>query len=355
LMPDSVVTPELLEAIGDNLDRQVSVSFRARTLVPTLYAAARERQGGRSLILQAAERLSGAVGPGDYLFIASGWVLPGFDYFGETDGPTGSASLARAAALGLQAKPVILVEEQIVDMFAATCRAAGLSVVSLERLREFGPKMSRAVAVVPFPIDPDEAERESRRLLGELNPRALVAVEKNGPGEDGEYHMLRGYPRGAHTAKAHILFRQARERGILTIGIGDLGNELGMGLIADVVHEVLPVSRQCKCPGGKGSADSTPVDVCVVAEISNWAAYGIAACLGAMLGMPELLHDGETESRMLRAAADFNAIDGVTALVAPSADGVPEKLNIAMVEMLRGIAELPVHYASRPPFYFGLE
>ena len=354
-MHSGVVTRELLEAIGDNLDRQVSVSFRARTLVPRLYAAARERQGGRSLILQAAERLAGAVKPGGYVLISSGWILPGFDCFGETDGPSGSASLARALALGLRAKPVILVEEQIVEMFAATCRAAGLSVMSLERLREFGPGMNRAVAVVPFPVDAGEAEREATRLLDELDPGALVAVEKNGPSEGGEYHMLKGYNRTAHTAKAHILFRQARDRGILTIGIGDLGNELGTGLLADVVHEVLPVSRECKCPCGKGSADSTPVDLCVVAEISNWAAYGIAACLGAMLGMPELLHDGETESLMLRAAAEHNAIDGVTALVGPSADGVPEKLNVAMVEMLRGIGELPVFYASRPPFYFGLE
>jgi len=108
-----------------------------------------------------------------------------------------------------------------------------------------------------------------------LRPSALIAIEKLGPNQQGVYHMVKGHDSSAFQAKAGRLFDAARPRGILTIGVGDRGNEIGMGAIADTVRQVLPYGSICQCPCGGGVADATEVDVVVPGTCSNWGAYGM--------------------------------------------------------------------------------
>jgi hypothetical protein len=243
---------EVLTAIAENLDLQMQVSVRARTIVPRLYAAARARQGDQPLTLLFAQQLLSRVQPGDVVLINTGWIVPGFDYWGESDGPVGAAVLARALALGLQARPLILVEPSIVPMLERVCWAAGVVPLSEPQLRAHSQAVNRAAGVSAFPIEPLAADREASRLMDELQPSAVLAIEKNGPSRGGRPHMLRGYDRSSFTAKADRVFGEARRRGVPTLAIGDLGNELGMGLLEDVVHELLPASRTCRCPCGSG-------------------------------------------------------------------------------------------------------
>jgi len=75
-----------------------------------------------------------------------------------------------------------------------------------------------------------------------------------------------------YEARMDNLFEQCREQGILTIGIGDSGNEIRMGNIYDTVRKVVPYGDNCKCSTKCGIANSTLVDVAVVATVSNWGA-----------------------------------------------------------------------------------
>jgi hypothetical protein len=71
------------------------------------------------------------------------------------------------------------------------------------------------------------------------------------------------------------LFKAARQRGVLTIGVADPGNEIGMGAIADTVkRRLLPYGAKCQRPCAGGVADATEVDVVVPGTCSNWSAYG---------------------------------------------------------------------------------
>jgi hypothetical protein len=47
------------------------------------------------------------------------------------------------------------------------------------------------------------------------------------------------------TAKMDVLIADTRRRGILTIGIGDLSNEIGLGKIREVVEQWIPYGKEC--------------------------------------------------------------------------------------------------------------
>lgn len=352
---------EFAETLGDAIDKLVTLDVGARGVIDILYREARKLQGNRPLTLQCAEKLASAVEPGDYVFINTGWIIPGHNAFGETDGPIGTAVLARALALGLKAKPIVLTEPSLVEMVAATCHAAGVNVMSLESLRQLSPEVNRAVAVVPFPIDDSEARAVAKELMDDLAPVAVISIEKNGPNDKGVPHMMRGFDRSQFTAKAQYIHYEAQNRGIFTIGIGDLGNEIGMGNIDWVVKELLPFGGRCKCPCGGGAADATKVDIVLPATISNWGAYGIVACLSVLLQRETLLHDEIVEAHILDECVRSGGVDGLTGEPIPSVDGTPKGVQMAIVGLMREIVRAPLIEAGTaakvwvPKYYYGLE
>jgi len=342
-MSDPKAAGSLNELRADTIDRLVNLDVSGYGVIQALHAAARAHHG-RPLAMLAAERLAAALAEGDHLFVTAGWILTGSYPYGETDGPIGAAILARATALGLGARTVILTEPELVDMTAATCRAAGLNVLAEADLaRAPRPPHPRFpyCHVLPFPIDDAAAIGEARRLFDAYAPKALVSVEKNGPNRKGVYHMVHGPDDSDCVAKAGRLFDEAARRGVVTIGIGDRGNEIGFGAIEAVPRALLPFGAACTCPCGAGVVDATTVDVLVTAAVSNWGAAAIAACLATLLDRAEVLHDAATESRLLHAAIAAGGVDGMSCRPVPSTDGMPEPVHLAVTTLLNEIVRAP--------------
>lgn len=319
---------EALGKVAESIDRLCTIEITGRGIIDTLYAAARTRQG-YPLCMEAARRLVAQVQPGDPVVIATG--LPTYPWFhGEQDGPVGAATLARALVLGLAARPVILTEAAHVDMCRAALRGAGLYARDIESAL----KLPTTGAVASFPLDPQEAAQEAEILLDRLRPKALIAIERPGANENGHYHGAKGFRLTDHCAKIDILFERAKQAGILTIAIGDGGNELGCGLIRDVVVAKVPYAARCQCPCAGSVVPSFIPDVLVMASISNWGAYGIEASLALLLERPEVMHSREVDRRVheLTAAAEANN-DG-PGLLDPGTDGVPAYLHGHLVELL---------------------
>ena len=333
-----------LEVTADAIEMQCCVEIRPpgsmQGAVRPLALAAREKQGGAPVLL-AARRLLEAVGKGDVVVIATGFHVPGFLPAGETDGPPGAAALAHALSLGVGAIPLLLGETTTVEPIRAACRAMGLVDGDIDSLRGGDYRF----ALDSFPTDA-AAEARADELLEALRPKAIIVTEKPGLNAKGVAHRGGGKRIDSGRARIEVLTARAREIGIPTIAIGDNGNEAGMGLIADAVRVHKPYGAQCLCPCQGGIAAVDEADVTVVGSVSNWAAYGIAACLAVALGDERLLHDGETERRVIAECLRAGAVDGVTCTYRQMVDGIPARINGHVVDILRTIVATAIGKGS---------
>jgi hypothetical protein len=323
----------LLTQIGENVDQLVTIDILSYGVIGPLYRAARSRQGA-PLCLEAARRLHRQVPAGGCVVLTTGFILPGHYPYPETDGPVGTAVLARALALGLKAKVAVVAEEELAPVLTALLRTAEVQVIAPAAFHEESGAHRPAACVLPLSRDERQAEAQAETYLREYGARAIVAIEKAGANAKGVYHMVGGNDVSAGVAKAAVLFAAARRLGLLTIGVGDRGNELGFGPLADVVQDLLPFGKRCRCPCEGGVADETPADLTVPAVVSNWGAYGIGACLAALLEDPGVLHTPELERELLWTAVRSGAVDGMTGRAMPAADGIGLHVNAGVVALL---------------------
>jgi hypothetical protein len=105
------------------------------------------------------------------------------------------------------------------------------------------------------------------------------------------------------------------------------------------VRQVVPTGSTCHCPCESGVVPKTFTDVSIVSTTSNWGAYGIGACLSALLRNPNVLHDAETETRIINMCVDAGAIDGVFYTPIPYVDGMSSDLNACIVKELHEIVK----------------
>lgn len=339
-------TEVVLQRIGESVDRLLTVDVSSRGLAGLLYDASRRTNGDKPLALTVARRIVEATKPGQPLIIATGLPIRGwFNYtVAETDGPVGAATLARAVYLSVQALPVLICEEEQVAAVRGCVLATGLLPTTFEELAaaashpdNIADRPIPCAVVMGFPADEIAAGDAATRLL-EKGPSALISVERHGANSKGVYHHGRGENSTREMmAKIDLLFQRAKERGILTVGVGDGGNELGMGRIKDVIQKHIPFGARCACPCGAGMAPEFSPDVLVCATTSNWGAWAIEACLAAIKGNLDAIHSPAMEIDVIRACVSAGAVDGATGLARPIVDGMDADVCASMVHVLKTI------------------
>jgi hypothetical protein len=247
---------------------------------------------------------------------------------GETDGPLGAAVLARGLVLAFGARPLVVAE----------ARFRGPVVAALDALADSagdGP-WRRAVRYAPFPSRRNSAERAAAALWDRVSPVAIISIERLGPNSLGVTHNAKGEDVTSAYGGVESLLTLARRRGVLTIGVGDRGNELGFGSIMTRRSRVAPLARPCVCPCRSSITCAVPAELVVVASVSNWGAYAMVAALAIRLGDARLLHHPKDETRMLKACVSAGARDGISAQRRLTVDALSLKLQRAVVTLLRG-------------------
>jgi D-glutamate cyclase len=229
--------------------------------------------------------------PAPQVAIVTGFMILGVDPpTGETDGPPGALFLAeclRTAGAGV----TLLSDEGGYDALRIGLEHRGLSGrIALRDLR-----------------DPDVAPEPATTHL--------IALERSGPNVDGINFNMRGRDITSHTAPAHRFFEGLRS--YTTIGIGDGGNEIGMGKIPREVIER-------NIPNGGTVACRVATDHLIVAGISNWGGYALGAGVMALkncvdLSLFEPDRERETLRRMVESAP---LVDGVRGAATLSVDGL---------------------------------
>jgi hypothetical protein len=143
---------------------------------------------------------------------------------------------------------------------------------------------------------------------------------------------MRGRDITASMSPAHRLFEVAarKEQAIVTIGIGDGGNEIGMGKI--------PWSTiRRNIPNGGLVACRVVTDHLIVCGVSNWGAYGLAAGVRRLRNVPsdENTFDPELEKTLLETMVEEGPlVDGVSGLPTVTVDGLPIDVYLKPLKLL---------------------
>jgi D-glutamate cyclase len=312
--------------------------------------------GGRGLATDPRENLFTAC-PGDFeaacrsiattdhaaLAIFTGFcVLHSDPPCGETDGPLGALFLAQALSpLGIR----IALFTDAHSEGALECGLRECGLANQVPVRRIQPE--------PFPLsfvgcvedrDPLDTVQPTHRGvdgpdLGLFQPTHLLALERVGPNHKYDrYVNMRGTDITKYTSAADLFFQTAAWpiHYLPTIGVGDGGNEIGMGKIP---REII----RRNIPNGDLIACRVPTDFLIVAGVSNWGAYALAAGVRHLRGVlhDPSLFDPTYERDLLELMVKVGPlVDGATGKLEATVDGLSfdeyAKPLVRLGEILRG-------------------
>ena len=250
------------------------------------------------------QTLQAALVPGYYLraaqllLSAKGTVLigTGFPVAGtyETDGPVGAIALYRALET-LGAKPVLVCGAPLADAIFSDYRVHKISVG-----------------------DPAVSKLEAANALQQYQPSLVISIERPGMAADGKYYNMRGEDISTVCASFDYFLSLTN---CPTIGIGDGGNEIGMGNVASTLEQlnIIPSATCC--------------DELVIADVSNWAAHGLIAMLSVLLQQDMLL--GWDNLATLQYLSERGSVDGVTRENSLTEDGLDADISEKLIKDLR--------------------
>ncbi|WP_215396108.1 DUF4392 domain-containing protein [Rheinheimera oceanensis] len=209
-----------------------------------------------------------------------GTGFPVLDTF-ETDGPVGAIALYQLL-MQLGAKPVIVCGDPLYSALKADYQCYQITVNQYEAL----------------PAIASEA-------LAALQPQLVISIERPGFNALQRYANMRGEDISSRCASFDYFLTQAA---CPTIGIGDGGNEIGMGNLYQQVSalNITPAVTEC--------------DELIVADVSNWAAWGLAAMVSLLRN--ENLLASANPLEILQYLSAKGSVDGVTRLNTLTEDGL---------------------------------
>lgn len=203
----------------------------------------------------------------------------------ETDGPPGAIAMA-TMLLSLGKQVTLLTDGRAAEMNRALVDEAVRTGV-----------LKAAIPLVTFEDrGPDSALHFLCHHGDPSKPRFdhLVAIERTGRAQDGNYYNMRGVNIKHLVDPIDDLFIAAQTiPGISTTGIGDGGNELGMGKVKEKVKNLMPKGDLIACDVAADSA--------VTAGVSNWGGYAVACGL-------YLLHTCPAHQRYLRRGLGLQSV-----------------------------------------------
>ncbi len=246
--------------------------------------------------LRAAKHLRDATGT---VIIATGFPVSGTF---ETDGPVGAIALYQTLE-SLGARPYIACGSLLAQALVARYRVIELTA------------RSRETAFI-----------EATKQLSTLRPQAIVAIERPGIAADGCYYNMRGEDITADCVYFDPFISQAN---CPTIAIGDGGNEIGMGNIAKTLAHI------------NIKASVTCCNELLVADVSNWGAYGLIAFLGLWSQQDLLARISPGE--LFNYLSARGSVDGVTGKNTLTEDGLSPFEGIKIIEQLRVLT----HFSPR--------
>ena len=258
--------------------------------------------------LRHMQTLQAALSPGYYYRAAhmlqniSGHVLIGtgfpVNHTYETDGPVGAIALYQAIE-SLGAMPILVCGASLADAVSDDYHVHKITVG-----------------------EPETSAREAQLVLDKYQPNLVISIERPGMAADGHYYNMRGENISARCASFDYFLTLAN---CPTIAIGDGGNEIGMGNVADTLTglNIIPSATCC--------------DELLIADVSNWAAHGLLAMLSIISGKDMLARWNNLA--ILNYLSERGSIDGVTRENTLTEDGLNADISEQLINDLRKIVK----------------
>ena len=238
--------------------------------------------------LRAAEHLRGLTGA-----VLIGTGFPVDDTF-ETDGPVGAIALYNTLKF-LGADPWLVCAPPL----------------SLALKDDYQVLELRATDLAAAKVEADHN-------LKAMNPVALISIERPGLTDNGRYYNMRGED---ITLRCGFFDPYMQAANCPTIAIGDGGNEIGMGNIASAISQL------------DINVAVTGCDELLVADVSNWGAYGLISFLGVWAGIDLL--EKLSPSAVLAYLSRKGSVDGVTRENTATEDGLPASEGESVIKELQ--------------------
>ena len=233
------------------------------------------------------------------VIITTGFYIRSAGYI-ETDGPPGAIAIGRA--LNKLDYRVVYVTDKY-------------GMKALESIAE------PSSIIYEFPIlDCEASNILASNICNEFDPSIMIAVERCGINELGKYSNMHGQDITPYTAKIDCLFQNK----ITSIGIGDGGNEIGMG---NLYAQVKDNSKLVRFP------TTIEVDELVIASVSNWGAYGLIAAI-SLIKNQNLLVSVEEEIEIINTLVGLGVVDGMSGKPESFVDGFDLDSNSKILQNL---------------------
>lgn len=267
--------------------------------------------------------------PNPHVAIMTGFFVPrATPPAAETDGPIGCAHLA--AGLQRVGIPVRLVTDPLcLNAFKVAVQAAGIST-------------GVGYDVVPVNAasleDPSVAAIVNTWQNTDPPVSHVIAVERAGPGYDNIVWNMIEDDITVDTAPLELLFTLSD---IISIGIGDAGNELGMGALPrEIIAKGVSTGEKIAC--------SISCDHLMVCGVSNWGAIGLLTAIALL--RPDLksrLTEGltlEMDKHILtKVVYEGPAVDGDKAIQILGVDTLPWEFHGKVLTEILQVAGFTEH------------
>ena len=270
----------------------------------------------------------------------------------ETDGPPGAFSIAQS--LQVLGKKVFIISEERNKELVEHC---------IKYLTSKGALMSSSVEYV-----------SCNKLIHQYKEiDCLIAIERVGESEDGSHYTSSGIDVTQYLEPIDCIFSDIQVNNIplVTIGIGDRGNELGLGKVREKVKAVMKDGSRLGC--------NISSDYVILAGVSNWGGYGISTGLYVLANclvhcryithgvntldyqkhksIDQFLPTNEQVSNgtlfyiihvyclymktigLLKLLNQLGVCDGISKSLNQSVDGLPLQVHLDKLEKLREIAK----------------
>tara|TARA_B100000945_G_scaffold210587_1_gene169483 strand:+ start:176 stop:1015 length:840 start_codon:yes stop_codon:yes gene_type:complete len=223
----------------------------------------------------------------------------------ETDGPIG------AIAIGNALKNIGYHVTYITDEFS---QPPIKKVLSADDNLEIFPMQNHEQSAIT-----------ADKMISDLNPSLIISIERCGPTVNGDYLNSRGKKIEEFNSKTEYLLNN----NIPSIGIGDGGNEIGMGNLKHVIKNSTELSNP-PC--------ITTTDLLIPASTSNWGGYGLVAGLSKITNK-NLLPSIPEDEKLIKDFVDAGGVDGITATSSYKVDSFELEVNSSILNRLHKLIQ----------------